>query len=485
MFNNWKKDNKAWQIFLLVMLGLFIVVALVFALFNFSTIWDFLKGLVNALMPFIYGFIIAYLCNAIHKKLHKYVFKFVEKKKPHPKLRKALSIITTYIIFFAIITLLLFAIIPQIIASLSSIDGKALLDSATNFFNNTVNEISKLIPGINTENVLKYINSLIGADGGIISNVITDLTQNILNIFMVIVEQVFSIIVGFILSIYFLIYKEKIIARIKRILCAIFKKENYEKIVDFARYTDKTFGRYLVGSLLDSLLVGFVIFLILTIFNFPYPLLIGVIVAVTNIIPFFGPFIGAIPSAFLILIDPNGGFWMALIFVIIIIVVQQIDGNVIAPHIQGTATGLTPIGVIFSVTLCSYLFGFIGMLIGVPLGAVVTYLITGLIEKTLKKKKLPINVDCYLAKDVFTDEGFIKAQNAIEASERAEHHEAVEKARVENKIKEEEIHIVEERIVEEIINTVAEETKAKAEAEQYQDTNEVPAVKEENETNEQ
>ena len=201
------------------------------------------------------------------------------------------------------------------------------------------------------------------------------------------------------------------------------------------------------------------------IFKFPLAPLIGVLVGVTNVIPFFGPFLGGIPSALLLLIHSDGGLIKALIFVVIIVIVQQVDGNIIAPHIHGSSTGLTPIGVILSVTVCSHVLGFVGMLIGVPLWAVISYLFTILIENRLKKKKMPVNVDCYRAKDIYTDESFIKAKGAIEAQERIEHHETVEKVKAENKISEDVIHQVEERIVDEIINTVAEEIIQKAEAE--------------------
>ena len=218
-------------------------------------------------------------------------------------------------------------------------------------------------------------------------------------------------------------------------------------------------------SLLDSILVGVVVFVVLAICGIPLAPLIGVIVGITNVIPFFGPFLGGIPSALLILIHSDGGLFWALVFVGIIVVVQQVDGNIIAPHIHGSTTGLTPIGVILAVTVCSHIFGFVGMLVGVPLCAVISYLVTILIENKLKKKKMPVNVDCYRAKDIYTDESFIKAKGALEAQERVERHEAVEKAKAENKISEEVIHQVEERIVDEIINTVAEEIIQKAEAE--------------------
>lgn len=477
MFKNWKKHEKLWQIFIMVLLAIFVVVALVFAFFNFQKFVTYLKGLINAVMPFIYGFIIAYLCNPLYKALHRHVFKFVDKNKPHPKFRKGISIFFAFIILFATITLLLFAIIPEISRNISNIKPDIIYNNFMSFIQTTLDKISAIIPAVKPDAVMQYINNLLSFDGELLSGILTFLKGNITTIITNIISQIFSIIVGIILSVYFLSYKEKIVAKLKKLLCALFKKNTYEKIIDFARYTDKTFGRYLLGTLIDSLLVGIVVFLILAVLKFPYAVLIGVVVGFTNIIPFFGPFLGAIPSAILILIDPNGGLIKALIFVIIILVVQQIDGNIIAPHIHGSSTGLSPIAVILAVTVCSYLFGFVGMVIGVPLWAVIMYLITGKVDSRLKKKKLPTNTDCYRAKDIYSDDGFLKAKSAVEAQVMIEHSEAVEKAVAESKLTEAELKKVEERIIDEIISSAAEETVSKADADALEATRELKIVK--------
>ncbi len=471
MFKNFKKNDKYFTIAVYAFLVVAALIGLIFVFINFGKITTFLKGLVNALMSFIYGFSIAYICNPIYIRLHKYVFKFVDKKKERPKLRKGLSIFLAYIIFFALITLLLFAIIPQIANNIQDL-GSNIKEYGENFLNglnSLLSKISNIFPGIHPDEIIQMVQNMFSSEGdGIIAQVINYILQNsgsILEAGSAVVSQVFAFFVGIILSIYFLIYKDSLVARLKRILCSIFKKDGYERIISFGRYADKTFGRYLLGAILDSVLVGFVVFIVLAICGYPLAPLIGVVVGVTNVIPFFGPFLGGVPSALLILIHSDGGLVRALFFVLIIVIVQQIDGNIIAPHIHGSATGLTPIGVILAVTVCSHVFGFVGMLIGVPLCAVISYLVTILIENKLKKKKLPVNVDCYRVKDVYADESFIKAKSALEAQERIEYHEAVEKVRAENKLSEEVIHEVEERIIDEIINNVAEEIVTKAEAE--------------------
>ena len=219
--------------------------------------------------------------------------------------------------------------------------------------------------------------------------------------------QIFQLMIGFILSVYFLIYKDSILVKCKRILCALFPEKAYNRIIHFSKYTNETFGKYIIGTICDAVLVGCVVTLVLAIFKFPYPAIIGLICGVTNVIPFFGPFIGAIPSGVLIFLtikpEDTGSDMDSLtykiigaaIFALIILVIQQIDGNIIAPHILGESTGLTPIAVIAAITFCGHVFGFIGMLIGVPACAVIAYMFDCFIVSRLKRKKLPTSMECY------------------------------------------------------------------------------------------
>ena len=158
------------------------------------------------------------------------------------------------------------------------------------------------------------------------------------------------------------------------------------------RQTHKIFGGFISGKLLDSLIIGILCFIVMSIFNWPYAVLVSVIVGVTNVIPFFGPFIGAIPSAFLILlVDPM----TCLYFVIFVFILQQFDGNILGPKILGDSTGLSSFWVIFAILIGGGLFGFIGMLIGVPTFAVIYTLVRSAIEKKLKEKELPCKTEAY------------------------------------------------------------------------------------------
>lgn len=467
MFKKFKKNDNYFAIAIYAFLVIAASIALIWVLTNLGTISTWVKGVVTAMLPFVYGFIIAYICNPIYKKLHKYVFKFIERKKAHPKLRKSLSVVLTYIIFIALISLLLLAIIPNIVANIRNlivnIDG--YIEGFNNLLDNIMENLSNNIPSLKPDDIKGSIFDIFSpsADGeGVLGSILSFVLDNILSIGTIFVNQIFYILVGFVLSIYFLLYKDSIIAKTKRLLCAFLKEDGYKKVIDFGRYTDRTFGRYMLGAIVDSALVGIIMFIILAIFKYPFAPLIAVTCGVTNIIPFFGPFIGAVPSALLILIATEGNIFKVIIFAAIVLILQQVDGNLIAPHIHGASTGLTPIGVIAAVTFSSHVFGFVGMVIGVPLCAVVSYYITRFIEKNLKKKHLPTQPEYYRISDVFDDENFAKARFALEAEEQIDNTEAVMTATVKEEVLQEIKEQVVEKVLHEALDGINEEVDAKS-----------------------
>ena len=404
-FKNQKYASIAYYAFWVILLS----IVLVFTLVNIQNIWTYIRSLIGAVTAFVYGFAIAYICNPIYKKLHTYVFAFTEKKKPRPKLRKTFSLIFTYVIFFGVIAIIVFSLIPSFgdnFKKLSENIGKYLSDMQlwlTNFLENLKINIAIVDSQKIVDTLTKFFENLDIAKYATI----------ILNTGISIVQHVVYFVIGLILSVYFLMYKHSMTAKIRKLFCAIFSKKVYQRICDFAVYADKTFGRYLMGAALDSLLVGTIVVIVLSILGYEFAALIGVVVGITNIIPFFGPFLGAIPSALIILIA-DGPIRM-LIFIAFILVLQQIDGNIINPHIVGATTGLTPIGVIASVTICSHIFGFLGMIIGVPLCAVLTYITSKILDTRLKKKNLPSDTKLFKNKDIYSNEAFINASIETEA----------------------------------------------------------------------
>ena len=229
------------------------------------------------------------------------------------------------------------------------------------------------------EKLMAYIGDLLSSISKVIEYIMPKLTGIISDAIVILKD----ITLGIILSIYFLLQKEKFLAQGKRMICAIFSERKYNKFVSVIKRADSSFGGYIVAMAFDSLLVGIECFVVCYLVGIPYYPLVSLIVGVTNFIPFFGPFIGAIPSAFIIFIaDPISVVW----FAIIILIIQQIDGNIIAPKIIGDNLNLSSVWVVIAITVMSGLFGFTGMVIGVPLFSLIYAWIGNIVSNKLKSK---------------------------------------------------------------------------------------------------
>ena len=241
-----------------------------------------------------------------------------------------------------------------------------------------------------TENFTGYLQSILGSDWTAkLGEIALQVTSGVFSV----VKILINIIVGFVVAVYVLFDKEKFVSQMKKIVCLLFKPRAVNAILETAKETHMIFTGFVVGKIVDSLIIGVLTFILMTIFKFPYIALISVVIGITNIIPFFGPFIGAIPCAFLVIINnPLQG----LLFLVLILILQQIDGNIIGPHILGPATGLSSFWVVFAILLFGGLFGFVGMLIGVPLFASIYNILRKLINTNLKKKNLPIDLPSYV-----------------------------------------------------------------------------------------
>jgi len=375
-----------------------IIVILVFIGFNFAGIFAQIKRFLAFVSPITYGFVIAYLVNPVMKFCENKLFGFVSKKKPHKKLQRALAMITAYLIFAVAITVFILLIVPQVITSYYDLQSKmsGYVTSAqkwvTDFISSTENSdgLSAIISYIDFDAIIESVNELI-ADS---YKIIQEITPYIIDYIGGIINQLKNALLGIIFSVYFLAGKEKLAAQLKKMLYAIFSKVSVKKILGFASYTDMTFGGFIVGKIVDSIIIGILTFIVLAIFKMPYYPLISLIIGVTNVIPFFGPFIGAIPSIFFIFIaDPMKAFWFALI----ILIIQQVDGNIIGPKILGVSTGLDSLGVIVAITIMSGIFGIPGMFFGVPLFAMILYCIDLLVRRSLGKRGLPLETADYMA----------------------------------------------------------------------------------------
>ncbi|MFU2417728.1 AI-2E family transporter [Peptacetobacter sp. AB800] len=349
-----------------------------------SKISDFIA----ILYPFIIGFAIAYLLN--------FILKFIENRIISEKMRgksparvRAISMLLTYLVAGTLCYLFVHFVWPEL---LESIIG--LFNDIPNYVNNATVMINKLIEEFNlTPASMEILESKWKELTDFIMNFMTDIIPVIGNTIMVVISSLWNIVLGVIVSIYLLKDKEKFFAISKKITYAIFNREHSYKILELTHRANKIFGKFLGGKILDSFIIAIITFVVLTIFKMPYTLLVTVIVGVTNVIPFFGPFFGAIPSVILVrFVSPIKAFWL----LIIILIIQQLDGNVIGPKILGDSIGVSAFWILFALLIAGKFLGLVGMLLGVPLFAFIYSIIKDVTEERLDKKGLPVNTDDYM-----------------------------------------------------------------------------------------
>lgn len=350
-----------------------------------------ISGAIGILQPFIMGFSIAYLLNFVLKFYENKVFeyKWTRKLKMKSKSKRGLGILFTYITAALVVYLFIKFVLPQL---LDSIIG--LINDVPMYINETTKFIDNLLLNLNIEE--QYLH-LINDNFNDFINYIVKLCTNLIPVLggflTTIASSIWNIILGIIISIYLLIDKEKFCALSKKIIYALLPKGPANKTIEITHMSNDTFGKFLVGKIVDSAIIGILTFVILTICKMPYTILISVIVGITNIIPFFGPFIGAIPSVIIILfVSPIKALW----FLVIIFVIQQLDGNIIGPKILGDSIGISAFWILFSILVAGKFLGLVGMIIGVPLFAVVYAIIKELVEERLRKKGLKVKTEDYI-----------------------------------------------------------------------------------------
>ncbi len=381
-------------------------VVIVVCCLRFDKITSALSLIFSLLSPLIVGLIIAFILNPAYeffrslysgeKKLKFFKKKNAAQRKPKTvvakKFRKAqkrlpksffptvFALVTTYFIFFLIIVLLFSLLIPQLAESFSLFSS-----NIETYLSNLKTFLDSLAKSLNMEDTLyPAIESGIKGLLGNLSNLVVGIVPRIFDITMSIALWTANIIIGFVLSVYVLAGKKTLSERIRNFTEAVFDEKTNDRIYSVSSLTYKTFSGFITGRLLDASCVGVLCFIGMLIFRFDYPLLISVIIGVTNIIPFFGPFIGAIPCGLLLLLENP---MHCLYFIIFIFVLQQLDGNVIGPKILGNTTGVSSFWVLFSILLFGGMWGVVGMVIGVPLFAVIYDIIRKLVYRGLRKHK--------------------------------------------------------------------------------------------------
>lgn len=339
------------------------------------------KKTLSFLSPVIYGIIIAYLLLPIDRQLLKLVDKlFPKSKKSHHRLHKAVSISITYILFLGVLSGFVLLVLPDIIDSATEIAGNLRTYYTT---------VSKKVQDM-------HIPFLSEMDMGELVNYGVDFAKSIIPAAAIaIIEfatEILNIIIGLLISIYVLAGRGRVKRRSKKMMYAFFKRKTVARMLAFFDEVNRVFGGFIRGKLLDSLIIGVLAFFGLWALGIQNAALLAVIIGVTNIIPFFGPFIGAVPSGLIVLaVQPEKTIW----FIIFVIVLQQFDGNILGPKILGDSTGLPAFWVIFSLLLFGGFFGVVGMIIAVPIFALVFVGVKHITEAKLAAKGLPTETGKY------------------------------------------------------------------------------------------
>lgn len=377
---------------------------LVALVFKYSTIISYLKKFISVLSPVIWGICIAYILNPFMTFCERHYKKLLCKKKDRSGLTRTLSITTSFILFLGIVFALIVAIIPEIKSTLSDFFKllPAYLNNLQKYITDIINNLIEWKPELSEFFNFKFdnIHEMILAGAQKLEPLLNDTVKDTSELITKLTGSAWAFIMGFkdcilgfFVSVYLLYNKETYLAQITKIIHVIFSERKTNAILKVSSKMNETFVHYFTGMAIDSFAIGIITFIALNIMGLgSYAVLISIILGVTNMIPVFGPIIGAVPSAFLILITSPG---KTLIFIIFILILQQIDGNIIAPKIIGNTLGLSPFWIMFAIFLGGGLFGFAGIIIFVPFFAVFYSIVKEIVETKLKRKNLPVSTEHY------------------------------------------------------------------------------------------
>lgn len=377
--------------FYLFMTGLALIIAF-FIVQNLASVKDGWQSMVTLGTPFIWGICIAYVLTPLLKRIELWLCKskFLAQ---HFNTRRAIGIIITLGIVSLLLGVFFSMVIPEIVHSVitlfNTLTNSSSYDWLREYLGQILAKLSELgITDTTMEDIPGRISEYLENPGEYLAEVL----RYAQHLFVTAGMSLKNILLAIIVSIYLMIGKETFLAQSRKIVYACAETERAEHFLDFCSRTNRIFSGFISGKLLDSLIIGILCFILMNILRLDYAMLISLIIGVTNVIPFFGPFIGAIPSILLLLIiSPK----QALIFAIMVLALQQFDGNILGPKILGGATGLTSFWVIFAVIIMGGTLGLVGMFIGVPIFATIYMVTKNVVEKRLRKKKLPVDTQSY------------------------------------------------------------------------------------------
>ncbi len=402
----WNKANTlaaiyATGVLILTLTGVSIIV-------NIRALYGWFSEFFSTVSPVVYALVLAYVINPLLKFFERQLLARlrIRHRDLSPRIRRIAALIATYASLGLFLFLIGLLVIPQIVANY-----EIIIQRTSDFLVSTVDKVGDFL-GLGTadineleKSISEYAARFLSYVGAIASSLLIGLLRFLLGLFI---------------SFFVLLYKEKLIAISKKFLASILSAKHFNNVMSVVHLTDRTFGRFFIGKIFDSLIIGVLSFVVFWIFRMPYYPLLSVIVCVTNVIPYFGPIIGAVPCVILVMTD---SITKATLLALMILIIQQLDGNVIGPRILGNATGLSSLWVVVSITVIGSFFGFVGMLIAVPLFSVLYTLIKERTERVLKKRGLPTETSAYVGQnpiDLLEESAMRRAENAPVPSDVAE-----------------------------------------------------------------
>lgn len=360
-----------------IVIGAFII----YIFFNMKQTKMVISNFINTISPFIVALFIAFLINPMIKKLNNFLLHVVKLKSRG--LRIFIAMFTSYLLVIGGLTITILYVTPQLIQSISDLVSKQSLmrDEVYNFFSG----IYEKYPDLNLEAVVRYVENMIPDLFIQGTQLLSSMIPKLYLFSVSLIKMFVNILLSIVISCYMILDKKNLKFNAKRIIFSIMSEEKAKSFIQTGKECANIFNKFIVGKFIDSFIIGILCFIIMSILRLPYSILISVIVGITNMIPYFGPFIGAVPGIVIyIFINPI----QCLIFAVMIFLLQQFDGLYLGPKILGESTGLKPLWIILAITLGGAYAGVVGMFLAVPVVAVITYLLDKVIKKRLDKKNI-------------------------------------------------------------------------------------------------
>ena len=361
-------------------------VLIIKAVIDWDNVMHHIKGAMNVLSPFLWGAFIAFLINPLVKLFDNKIFGKIKPLKKHEKPRKMLSLLISYLLVIFVVVIMFVYLLPQIGTSLTEIVNQVPGWIAE--INNGLLKFEEEHPDFDYNIINDFFNSITPQLMDFSKNVVTNMVPVIFTTSISVVKGLLNVLIAFIVSVY-MVSDKKLLARgFKRVLYSVASDKAGDMIMETLRECYHIFSQFVLGKTVDSFIIGWICFFLMTILRLPFTPIVSLIVGITNMIPYFGPFIGAVPGIVLILmVDPI----KAIIFTVLIIVIQQFDGLYLGPRILGETVGLRPLWIIFAITVGGSIGGVVGMFLGVPVVAVFAYLMDKLLNKLVRKKNVDIS----------------------------------------------------------------------------------------------